>query len=70
MSEQAKDRLCFLTREFAKPGRSYEQKLDYLTGALDTLESIGVSMEVYDEMELRIENILWPEGMKQAVTLP
>ncbi len=69
MTEKNKDRLCWCAREFVRLPRTYEQKYDYLSGALDVLESIDVSTEVYNEMESRIEAILWPEGMKQAVTL-
>ncbi len=67
MNAQNKDRLAWNAREFVRLPRSYEQKYDYLSGVLDTLESMGVSTADYNEMEARIEAILWPEGQKQAL---
>ncbi len=62
MNAQNKDRLAWNAREFVRLPRTYEQKYDYLLGILDTLESMGVSTADYNEMEARIESILWPEG--------
>lgn len=61
MLEKYKDRLCYDVREFMRLPRSLDDKFNYETGILDTLEALNVSTADYNEMQARVEDILYPQ---------